>query len=106
VPAAITSVKGKKYQANTAAGSDWGKDEAANKGFYCLKFMMQDPQYYEYNYISDGDVTVPTMGTKFTATANGDLNGDGILSTFLVLGAVSNNALYVGPNISETDPEE
>ena len=106
VPAAILSVKAKKYQSNPATNTDWNKDETANKGFACLKFMIQDPQYYEYNYTSDGDVTVPTMGTKFTATANGDLNGDGILSTFEVLGAVANNNLFVGPTIIETDPEE
>jgi type IV pilus assembly protein PilA len=106
VPAAITSVKGKKYQANSAPGTDWNVDESKNKGFACLKFAIQAPQYYEYNYTSDGDVTVPTMGTKFTAIANGDLNGDGVLSTFQVLGAVASNNLYTSPNIMETNPEE
>jgi type IV pilus assembly protein PilA len=106
VPAAIASVKGKKYQANQAPSVDWNVDEAKNKGFACLKFAIQAPQYYEYNYTSDGDVTVPTMGTKFTAVANGDLNGDGVLSTFQVLGAVANKQLYIGPTIMETDPEE
>jgi type IV pilus assembly protein PilA len=106
VPLAITSVQGKKYQPNPAANADWNKDEATNKGFACLKFGMQDPQYYEYNYASDGDVTVPTMGTVFTATANGDLNNNGTFSTFQILGAVANKNLFIGPHIIETDPEE
>jgi type IV pilus assembly protein PilA len=106
VPAAIASVQGKKYQPNPAANTDWGKDESTNKGFACIKFMMQQPQYYMYNYSSNGDVNVPTQGTLFTATANGDLNGDTVQSTFVVLGSVANNSLFVGPNIVETDPEE
>jgi type IV pilus assembly protein PilA len=106
VPAAITSVQGKKYQANPAANTDWSKDESTNAGFACLKFSMTAPQYYLYNYSSNGSVTVPTQGTLFTATANGDLNGDTVKSTFTVLGSVANNSLFVGPNIVESDPEE
>jgi type IV pilus assembly protein PilA len=106
VPAAIASVQGKKYQPNPASGTDWSKDESINKGFACLKFLMQMPQYYMYNYSSNGDVNVPTQGTAFTAIANGDLNGDTVQSTFTVLGLVANNNLYVSPNIIETDPEE
>ena len=45
-------------------------------------------------------------GTQFAALAEGDLNGNGILSTFEVLGAVTANNLYVGPNIMETSPNE
>jgi type IV pilus assembly protein PilA len=106
VPAAITSVQGKKYQPNPAIGSDWEKDATTNKGFYCLKFGIQSPQYYMYNYTSDGDVNVPTMGTQFTASANGDLNGDGVYSTFQLLGAVTATNLYVAPNLLEVRPEE
>ena len=106
VPAGIASVQGKKYQANPAANTDWGKDESTNAGFACLKFSMTAPQYYMYNYSSNGSVTVPTQGTLFTATANGDLNGDTVQSTFMVLGSVANNSLFVGPNLIETDPEE
>ena len=106
VPAAIASVQGKKYQSNPATNTDWEKDESANAGFYCLKFTMQAPQYYMYNYSSNGNITVPTQGTAFTATANGDLNGDTVQSTFMIVGSVANNNVFVGPNIIETDPEE
>jgi type IV pilus assembly protein PilA len=106
VPSAIGSVAGKKYQANPAANVDWNFDEKTNKGFACLKFTIQQPQYYMYNYSSDGDVTVPTTGTAFSVVANGDLDGNGTQSTFKILGSVANNNLFVAPNLIETDPEE
>jgi type IV pilus assembly protein PilA len=106
VPQTIASVSGQKYQSNTAPTTDWTKDEATYAGFFCLKFSMTEPQYYMYNYSSDGNLTTPTQGTKFTATANGDLNGNGVESTFMVFGAVASNNLYVSPSISESSPEE
>jgi type IV pilus assembly protein PilA len=106
VPSSITSVKGKKYQASQAPGADWMLDESKNRGFACLKYQMNTPQYYLYNYTSNGDLTIPTVGTQFTATANGDLDGNGTLSTFELFGAVSNNQLYLGPTLAQINPEE
>jgi len=99
VPAAIASVTGKKYQSDPTLGKDWNTDTAANVGFACLKFSMSAPQFYMYNYVS-------TAGAAFTATANGDLDGNGTLSTFTLLGSILNNQLNVSPNILETNPEE
>jgi hypothetical protein len=87
-------------------GVDWRHDETTNKGFACLKFLMNSPQYYMYNYTSDGDVNVPTIGTQFTAIANGDLDANGTLSTFELVGAVGTNNLYVAPNLLQVNPEE
>jgi type IV pilus assembly protein PilA len=106
VPSAIAAVQGKKYQSNQATGTDWRKDEATNLGFACLKFVMNAPQYYMYNYTSDGNQNTPTIGTNFTAVANGDLNGNGTMSTFQIVGAVSNNMLYVAPNLLQVLPDE
>ena len=106
VPSAIASVKGQKYQSNQATGADWRKDESTNMGFACLKFLISAPQYYMYNYTSDGNQNTPTIGTQFTATANGDLDGNGTLSTFSLVGAVSSNMLYVAPNILAVNPDE
>lgn len=113
VPTAITSVQGAKYQSNQASGQDWSKDATTagaapgtfGAGFSCLKFSMSAPQYYMYNYLS---ATGGTISNTFTATANGDLNGDGVQSTFSLAGSVSttDRNLYVAPNIIETDPEE
>jgi type IV pilus assembly protein PilA len=100
VPSGKDSIKGAKYQSQK---SDWSPtdDVAANKGFPCLKFEMTQPQYYMYNYgaanVTDG---------AWSATASGDLNGDGNLSTFTLLGTVTSGAIRVAPAIGETSPEE
>ncbi len=39
-----------------------------------LGFSVSDPHYYSYEFISDG--------SSFTVRAYGDLDGDGVLSTF------------------------
>ncbi len=107
VPSSVTLVKGKKYQSNQGVGKDWYFDDANNKGFACLKFSMSAPQYYMYSYTSDGNSAAnpPVVGTEFTATANGDLNGDGITSTFEMMGAINATELYLSPTILATDPE-
>jgi len=93
---ATGSIQGQKYQ---SAVSDWNKLCSSNGGFCCLKFSIDAPQYYAYSWAS--------TATTFTASANGDLNGDGILSTFTLLGSVnSNGALNVAPNFISTNPEE
>jgi len=43
-----------------------------------LSFGISDPHYYSYEYVSSG----AGVGAAFTARANGDLDGDGTLSTF------------------------
>jgi type IV pilus assembly protein PilA len=108
VPANIGNVQSKKYQSNPAAGNDWNADTATLAGFACLQFDMTAPQYYEYNYTSNGSQTPGAIaeGTAFTSTANGDLNGDNVLSTFQLLGSVVNHQLYIAPNLLETNPEE
>ena len=106
VPVAIASVQGKKYQ---SAKADWSNptDVAANKGFPCLKFEMTAPQYYMYDYKGN----VPSGGSAnddtFSATANGDLNGDGVaFSTFRVNGKIQEGRLTVAPALQEVSPEE
>jgi len=110
VPNGVANVKGQKYQSNPQTGNDWNFDNKNNKGFACLKMTMDAPQYFMYNYTSDGDksLATPSEGTLFTATANGDLNGDGNTSAFTIAGSVDtvNHSLFVAPNMVETAPEE
>ncbi len=95
--AGISAVQGKKYQSSNA---EWNADV----GFSCLMFTMDAPQYYVYSYNAAG---TGATGDAFTATANGDLNGDGIESTFQILGAVNSSyILNTAPNIISTNPEE
>ena len=65
---------------------------------------MDQPQYYMYDYKVTG--TGGAAGDTFTSTANGDLNGDGTLSTFSISGTIQNGSLNVAPNLIEVAPEE
>ena len=102
VPTAIAAVKGQKYQSKP---SEWSEASGAsqNKGWNCVKFSMNDPQYYMYNYLT------PTAST-FSCTAQGDLDGDGVASTFSILGALAKDGnketAVLAPNILEKDADE
>lgn len=99
VPAVVPA--GTKYQSSVA---DWNADQAGNSGFACLKFVMDAPQYYMYSYVAAG---TGSAGDSFIATANGDLNGDGITSTFTITGSVNTNmALNLAPNLVAINAEE
>jgi type IV pilus assembly protein PilA len=105
VPSGIAAVQGKKYQSSQVNGVDWNKDQAtALTGFACLNFAMDAPQYYMYNFSS----TTPTAAAgTWVATANGDLNGDGVQSTFSISGAIASTMTFsVAPNMFENQPEE
>lgn len=91
--------KGQKYQSQA---SDWTSGSPA-AGWMCLKFVMDEPQYYAYQYSASN--TDPTSG-GFLATANGDLNGDGNQSTFSVYGQAASGVIAISPNVQETNPEE
>lgn len=99
VPASADSIKGKKYQ---SAASDWGGDQRT--GWQCLKFGIEGPQYYMYSYTSDSTAT--SSGTKFAATAEGDLNGDGTLSKFQMDGALQSGQVAISPTVQESMPDE
>ena len=94
----VAGVQGQKYQSTAA---DWGSGSAAT-GWQCLKFSMEEPQYYEYEYTGVPD---PNTG-GFTAVAHGDLNGDNNSSTFQVMGSSQGGQVAISPNIQETNPEE
>ncbi len=51
----------------------------------CLKFSINEPQFYAYQYIATG--TGPLA--QYTATAEGDLDGNGVTSRFELRGAGS-----------------
>ena len=90
--------KATKYQSATA---DWNADGAASpaRGFSCLHFEMSQPQYYSYNYQG-------VSLTSFTASAEGDLNGDGTTSLFHLDGSIVSGHLSVAPAITEVTPDE
>jgi hypothetical protein len=101
VPASITEVRGKKY---ASGASDWDVDRVANGGFYCLKFEMWEPQYYQYDY----RVTGPgfRVGDTFSAEGRGDLDGDGRASIFTIVGTVETSSTVRLGRMTEVDPGE
>jgi hypothetical protein len=70
VPPDLSSIRGKRYQSILA---DWQPSPWRE-----LHFSMHEPQFYAYSFDSTG--TGPQASA--TATARGDLNGDGVLSTY------------------------
>ena len=96
--------KSAKYQ---SAPVDWGTGAAATPAaiasWGCLKFSLEQPQYYQYQYVATD--TTSATGTYY-ATASGDLNGDGVFSEFRINGSVQNGALTTSPVLGELNPEE
>ena len=95
VPSTVPA--GAKYQSSK---SDWETGDVAT-GWKCLKFEMNAPQYYSYNYTANG-----TSTGEFTAQALGDLNGDGVNSTFNAFGKVQEGRMNASPQVEEINPEE
>ena len=101
VPSSASFIQGKKYQSTSA---DWSADSAGNSGFTCLHFTIDEPQYYMYSYASPGS---GSAGDSFVATANGDLNGDGVMSTFQITGSVNTSMVVnVAPNMLIVNEDE
>jgi type IV pilus assembly protein PilA len=100
IPTLVTQVKGQKYLSKP---SEWD-----DSGWRCLRFGMQDPQYYQYQYTATG--TRRASGNQFIATAHGDLDGDGITSTFQMIGELKSYGggltATIAPNLKETNPDE
>jgi type IV pilus assembly protein PilA len=104
VPAAATGIQGKKYQSSM---TDWGGD--ATTGWTCLHFSMTDPQYFQYQYTQTGSRTA--AGGLFGAVARGDLDADGVLSSFTIAGALTTSGggsieALVAPSIAEDQADE
>ncbi len=59
-------------------GAQWGQP-----GWTCLRFSINEPQYYSYQYGSNGGAGT---AAAFTALATGDLDGNGTHSTFELTG--------------------
>jgi type IV pilus assembly protein PilA len=91
VPAAVPA--GQKTQ---PVPTDW---QAA--GWACLKFAVNSPVYYQYNYTAP---VVNGANAAFTATATGDLDGDTTTSVWSLSGNILQGAMRLAPTI--TEPEQ
>jgi type IV pilus assembly protein PilA len=82
--------KGNKYQPNTSDNKDFETGDGVT-GWKCLKFSMTQAIYYQYSYKYQGKQTnAPTTGTLyFEASAIGDIDSDGVTSSFARTGTVN-----------------
>jgi len=95
VPTEELSVRGSRYQSNLA---DWSASPWRE-----LDFKMVEPQYYRYSFTSGGAGAT----AKATVTAQGDLDGDGVRSTYaLEIVPDQGLAASVSKTMTKTDTEE
>ncbi len=101
VPSIPTLVSGKKYQPTTGvAGYEYLAGDSRS-GWPCLQFSNSSPQYFVYGYAAD-PIDQPLVGNTwsgsglaappnggFVAWAQGDLDGDGLFSSFAMNGVVN-----------------
>lgn len=105
VPATVPA--GQKYQSTKVdwqPAADVGGGGVAPKGFPCLRYEMNAPQYYQYNYYITG--TGDQENDAFTAEAQGDLNNDTVKSTFRATGKIQQARLNASPTLEEVNPDE
>lgn len=101
VPSNMSSIAAQKYQSSPSEWATWD----------CLHFSMNDPQYYQYDYITTG-TDLAAASSSFTCQAQGDLNGDGsTFSLFTMSGAIAADSTGVltatlAPNMTEVNSDE
>ncbi len=122
VPAAVASIKGIKYTPSMTTACDF-ETGSQQQGWKCLKFNMSSPSYFQYGYFatnragssggtqfSGGGTALSLAGTTahFLVEANGDLDGDGVLSAFGLAGGIEtvNQQLFIQPEIQVLDEYE
>lgn len=85
VPGAIPV--GTKYQPNPTSG-DFQLGNAQN-GWKCLGFQINDPIAYQYSYTSgSAPISNQPANPGFEAGAQGDVDGDGVISQFALTGQI------------------
>jgi len=95
VPADMGSVRGKRFQSGLG---DWSTSPWLDMGF-----KIMTPQYYAYSFESVGS----GLSAQATATAHGDLDGNGVQSTFRVTAAPDETlTAKVGKTVQQIDPDE
>ena len=95
VPAERLSVRGHRYQSNLA---DWSASPWRE-----LRFSIVQPQCYQYSFDADGAGAT----AKALVTAEGDLDGDGVRSTYsLAITPDQGLTAQVAKTMTKKDVEE
>ena len=92
-PVPNTIPVGTKYQPISTPGQDFEAGNAAN-GWQCLRFRISDPITYQYSYVSgSAPISSQPASPGFEAGAQGDVDGDGVISQFALTGQIQNGVL-------------
>jgi type IV pilus assembly protein PilA len=83
---------GTKAQPNPAL---WKSDV----GWRCLRFSLNDPVYYQYDYSATNETNVTTGA--FTAIATGNLDGDGTSNSWTYSGGMLAGEIRLASTIAE-----
>lgn len=95
VPADFDAVKGKKFESTIG---DWSISPWTE-----LQFKVNQPQYYAYGFEAQGS----GPDARATVTATGDLDANGVRSTYrLTIAPDQGLEAVVGRSIDRHDPEE
>jgi type IV pilus assembly protein PilA len=111
-PIPATVPKARKYQPSSAAGQDFQTGDAET-GWKCLMFAISQPIYFRYSYTKNGSTAAPNnpgacVADCFEAGANGDLDGDGAVSSFAMTGQINTKtgALLTATQIYSSSEDE
>jgi Tfp pilus assembly protein PilE len=95
VPASMEDVRGKRFQ---SALGDWTVSP-----WHDMDFKISTPQFYAYSFESQG----AGPNAVATAIAHGDLDGNGITSTFRASAAPDDSLVAkLKGSVEQTDPDE
>lgn len=109
VPSTLALVRGTQYTPRSTPGVDFESGDART-GWKCLRFSVNQPIRYQYRYTQGSGYLVPSLAPGrdgFEVTAQGDLDGDGVPSTFALVGTVgSDDTVKVSPSLHVQDEAE
>ncbi|XXY49089.1 hypothetical protein WME91_54690 [Sorangium sp. So ce269] len=109
VPAAVPP--GTRYTPSASPGKDFNQGDDAS-GWRCLRFGVEAPFYYRYDYRAGSGYKGPARGGPdpgkdgFEVSAEGDLDGDGETSLFTRTGKIENGKLVLSPQIFISNEQE
>lgn len=111
VPSSVP--KGTRYVPSDAPGKDFETGTDAG-GWRCLRFTMTTPHYYQYEYRVGQGYKGPARGgpnpgpNGFEISAEGDLDGDGKTSLFILTGKVDpkKKTVTIDPDLFIVDERE